>query len=180
MNRQLPQTGFSWGIERFVHALAHGVSVIWLLLLLVIVVNVVSRYLFSQGRIEFEELQWHLYATGFLFGLSVACVDDAHIRVDVLRDRWHPVTLAWIELYGTVLLLLPFIALVIYASVPFVAYAFTTGEVSVAPGGLPYRWLIKSMLLAGFLLLLLVSLARLTRITCYLFGWPRSLGDNAA
>ena len=32
--------------------------------------NVTLRYVFGQGR-ELEELQWHLYALGFLLALSV-------------------------------------------------------------------------------------------------------------
>ena len=172
---ELPQTRFASVIDQLVRRLGDLLAVTWWLLLLVIVLNVVSRYLFAQGRIELEELQWHLYAVGFLLGLSVAYVDDAHIRVDVLRERWHLVTRAWIELYGILLLLLPFVALVIYASLPFISYSFATGEVSEAPGGLPLRWLIKSALLAGFILLLLTALARLTRVTCFLFGWPSGL-----
>ena len=69
-----------------------------------------------------------------------------------------------------VLALLPFIALVLWFSLPFVQQSWILGEVSQAPGGLPYRWLIKAMLPAGFLLLLLAALSRLSRVWAYLFG----------
>ena len=96
-------------IESAVNALGKGLGLIWLLLMLVILVNVISRYLFNQGFIQLEELQWHLYATGFLLGLSFAVTQDVHVRVDVLRERWSPELRAWIEIYGILLLLLPFI-----------------------------------------------------------------------
>jgi TRAP-type mannitol/chloroaromatic compound transport system permease small subunit len=130
---------------------------------------VVLRYAFGEGRIEFEEIQWHLYSAGFLLGLGYALQCDAHIRVDVLHERFSPTLKAWVELYGIVLLLLPFIALVLYYSVPFVAASYRLSEISNAPGGLPYRWAIKAMLPVGFLLLLLAVLSRLSRVWRFLF-----------
>tara|TARA_R110002110_G_scaffold286898_3_gene501253 strand:- start:485 stop:1000 length:516 start_codon:yes stop_codon:yes gene_type:complete len=165
-----PHTTFSLWVDRCLNKIGEWASWLWLLLLLVIVVNVLMRYVFGEGRIEFEEVQWHLYAVGFLLGLSYANVHDAHIRVDLIRDRLSPRHRAWIELYGILLLLLPFVGLVIVYSVPFIQYSFATSEVSEAPGGLPYRWLIKSCLLLGFALLMLSTLARLTRVWRFLFG----------
>jgi len=174
----LPQTSISLWVEKQLLRVGDASSWIWLMLLSVIVLNVVMRYLFGLGRIEFEEIQWHLYAVGFLVGLSYASVSDAHVRVDVVREKLPVQLQAWIELYGILLLLLPFIMLVLYASIPFVAYSFSTSEISEAPGGLPYRWVIKSALTVGFILLLIATFARLTRLWCFLFGWPRSLADT--
>lgn len=171
----LPPTRFSRAVERVLHRFDDALSWIWMVLLAVIVLNVVMRYAFGQGRIEFEEIQWHLYATGMLLGLAACYVDDAHVRVDVLQERFSPRTRAWIELYGTLLLLLPFIALMLIYSVPFVIHSYVTGEVSVAPGGLALRWMIKAMLPLGFLLLLVAAIARLTRVWAFLFG-PRDAG----
>ncbi len=164
-----PQTRVSRVIDPWLARFGTWLSWIWLVLLLVIVTNVVLRYLFSEGRIEFEELQWHLYSFGFLVGLSYAYQADAHIRVDVLHERFPPRLKAWVELYGTLLLTLPFVALVLIYGVPFVASSFALGEVSSSPGGLPYRWLIKAMLPLGFVLLLLAVIARLSRVWAFLF-----------
>jgi TRAP-type mannitol/chloroaromatic compound transport system permease small subunit len=144
----------------------------------VIVVNVVARYAFGEGRIEFEELQWHLYAVGFLVGIAAAVASDSHVRVDVLRERFRLRTRAWIELYGLLLLFLPFVALVLVYSVPFVALAFESGEVSVSAGGLPYRWVIKGALGAGFALLGLAGVSRLLRVSAFLFGAPAPVRDD--
>ncbi len=165
----LPHSPFSRRVDVLAKRLGEAISWIWLVLVAVIVVNVTMRYLFSQGRIEFEEMQWHLYAVGFLLGLSYACNSDSHVRVDVLRERMSAQTVAWIEFYGIILLLLPFILLVCWASLPFIAYSFETSEISESPGGLPYRWIIKSFLLIGFLALLVCALARLSRVWLFLF-----------
>jgi TRAP-type mannitol/chloroaromatic compound transport system permease small subunit len=169
----LPRTTFSIRIDAAQLRLGAALSWIWLLLLAVIVLNVVLRYVFGEGRIELEEIQWHLYAVGFLSALALAVTTDDHVRVDVVHERLAPRTRAWIELYGTLLLLGPFLALILIHSVPFVASAWQTGEVSQSPGGLPMRWAIKAMLPIGFALLALAAVARLTRVTALLFGVPR-------
>lgn len=174
-----PDTRVSRAVDRLLEPLGRAASWLWIALLGVIVANVLLRYVFGAGRIEFEELQWHLYSLGFLAGLAVALQADAHIRVDVLRARLQPTTRAWVELYGLLLLLGPFVALVLWASVPFVVASFAQAEVSPSPGGLPLRWAIKAMLPLGFALLALAGLARLTRVAAFLFGVPRALDRTA-
>lgn len=166
----LPETALSRLIDPWIRRIGEWISWLWLALLAVIVANVVLRYAFGEGRIEFEEIQWHLYSAGFLLGLSYATQTDAHIRVDVLRDRLPLRRQAWIELYGTLLLLLPFIALILVYGVPFVLSSYRLGEASQAPGGLPWRWAIKAVLPIGFLLLALAALSRLSRVWACLFG----------
>ena len=144
----------------------------------IILVNVILRYAFGEGRIEFEEIQWHIYATGFLLGLGYALQADKHIRVDVLHERFSPALKAWIELYGLLLLALPFFAVVLIYSAPFVRASFGLGEVSVSPSGLPYRWAVKAMLPLGFGLLLLATVSRLSRVWTFLFLNPG--GENGS
>ena len=165
----LPHTPLTRTLDKVLDTIGQCVSYIWLVLLAVIVFNVVLRYVFEEGRIELEELQWHLYSIGFLLGLSYAVQADSHIRVDVLHERMQPKTQAWVELYGILLFLLPFIALVLIFGVPFVISSFALAEVSPSPGGLPMRWLIKAFLPLGFLLLLLATVSRLIRVWRFLF-----------
>jgi TRAP-type mannitol/chloroaromatic compound transport system permease small subunit len=164
-----PHTRTSRRIDGWLEAIGKFASYIWLVLLGVIVINVMLRYAFSEGRIELEELQWHLYSIGFLLGLAYAYQADTHIRVDVLHERLSLNTQAWIELYGILLFLVPFIALIVIYSFPFVASSYELSEVSPSPGGLPYRWLIKAFLPIGFLLLTLAVFSRLLRVWHFLF-----------
>jgi TRAP-type mannitol/chloroaromatic compound transport system permease small subunit len=166
----LPETALSRRIDPLLAAIGRGVSWLWLLLLLIIVSNVFMRYAFDQGRIEFEEIQWHIYSVGFLLGLSYAFQSDSHIRIDVLSERLPVRWRAWLELYGILLGLLPFVFLILWYSVPFVQLSWDLSEVSQAPGGLPYRWLIKAALPLGFLLLTLAALSRLSQVWMFLFG----------
>jgi TRAP-type mannitol/chloroaromatic compound transport system permease small subunit len=158
------------GLER----LSALFSWVWLALMAVIVVAVVLRYAFGVGRIEFEELQWHLYALGFLVGIVACATRDRHVRVDVFRERMAPRSRDWIDLYGILLLQIPFLLLVFWSALPFVADSFAVGERSASAGGLPYRWVLKSILPISFALLILATLSQLLRVGRRLFGEPIS------
>lgn len=172
---ELPHTGFSTKVDAALRAIGSNISWIWLLLVAIIVLNVTMRYVFGEGRIEFEEIQWHIYSIGFLLGLSYALESDDHVRVDLLYERFGLRTKAWVELFGILVFLLPFIVLVIWFGFPFLTYSISINEVSEAPGGLPARWAIKSFMLIGFILLLVATLSRLSRVTALLFNSPRPL-----
>ena len=167
---ELPETTLSRFVDPLIIRIGTWASYLWLALLAIIVINVVLRYAFNEGRIEFEEIQWHLYSAGFLLGLSYAFQADSHIRVDVLHERFSPSLQVWIELYGILLFVLPFTLLVLIFSIPFVVSSFALNEVSQAPGGLPYRWAMKSVMPIGFGLLLLAACSRLSQVCRYLFG----------
>lgn len=168
----LPETRLSRALDTCLLHLGNAFSWVWVVLMLVIITNVLMRYLLGEGRIEFEELQWHLYALGWLVGLSYCMVTDSHVRVDLLRDKFSPTTKAWIEMLGLIFLLLPFLVLVCWYGLPFVLYSWELGEVSAAPGGLPYRWFMKGALVFAFLLLGFACLSRLSRVFTLLFLSP--------
>lgn len=166
---ELPETGFSRAVDPIVRGIGKASSYLWVVLVAVITVNVAMRYVLGKGLIEFEELQWHLYAVAFLLGIAWVLEGDNHVRIDVLYEHWSFRTKCWIELVGMLVALLPFIALVLWYSAPFVAYSFRINEISEAPGGLPMRWAIKAFLLIGFAVLGLAAVSRLTRVIASLF-----------
>ena len=160
----LPETAFSRGVHRLIAGFGEIGSALWTVLVAVIVVQVVARYAFGRGSIMMEELQWHLYAIGFMLGLSFTEISERHVRIDVFAERWSPRVRLWIEAVGLAGLMLTFCAVVLWFAVPFAATAFKLGEVSAAPGGLPYRWFLKSFIVTAFALLALAGLARLQRV----------------
>lgn len=116
------------------------------LLMIVIVVQVILRYGLNQGMVAIEELQWHLYAILILTGLSFAELNRAHVKVDIISHKFSRRTNAIIETLGYLFLLFPFLFIVFYHSLPFVADSFSKMESSVSSAGLPYRWIIKSFI----------------------------------
>ena len=138
------------------------------LLVAAIVIQVILRYGFSISLIKLEELQWHLYAMAMMIGLSYAFISDSHIRIDVLHQRFSPRTKAIIDILGTLLLLFPFLVFLFWNSLPFVQKAFEIQERSNDPSGLGGRWLIKSFIPLGCLLLFLAGCSRLIRNVSHL------------
>lgn len=166
----LPETALSRAIDRLLAFTGEISSALWTVLVAVIVVQVVARYAFGMGSIMMEELQWHLYAVGFMLGLGFTEARERNVRIDVLAERWSARTRLRVELVGIVGLLLAFCAVILWYAVPYVASSWRLGEVSAAPGGLPYRWFVKSFIVTGFALLALAAVARFTRVWAALFG----------
>jgi len=160
----LPVTSFSRAVDRFIDWVGEVASALWLVLVLVIVVQVIARYAFGTGSIAMEELQWHLYAIGFMLGLSFTEMRERNVRIDVLAERFSQRTRLWIEVSGLLLLFLPFTIFVMWSAVPFFWSSYQLNETSAAAGGLPYRWFLKSFIVTAFALLVLVGLSRLTRV----------------
>jgi len=140
--------------DRFSDLMGWIAGILNLLMLFNVFYDSIMRYFFSSGSIALQEMEWHLFAMVFLFGIAYALKEDGHVRVDVFYDRYSPRLKAMVNIGGTALLLLPLSVLVIEGSVWYVQEAISTGEVSGDPGGLPYRWLIKLVIPASFVFLL--------------------------
>lgn len=144
-----------------------GRAVAWLVLAMTLVIgfDVIMRYLFNAGSVALQELEWHLFALVFLLGAAYTFKHDGHVRVDIVyQSRWmNARRRALVEVFGGLFLLLPFCLLIIVSSWPFVANAFAMGEGSPDPGGLPYRFLLKTAIPLGFGLLLLQGIAHTLR-----------------
>lgn len=167
-------------IERLVLGIGKVFAFCWLLLVLLIILSVAERYappitavmakvFGSTPGTALGELQWHLFAAGFMVGLPYAMVRGSHVRVDVLAEHWSLRTRAWIELVGTLLFLLPFMGFVILYGVPFVERSITLNEISSSPGGLGARWVLKSFIVLGPALMIMVGVARILRVSNLLF-----------
>ena len=137
-------------INRISEFLGKVAAVLFLLLLLNVFFDVIMRYLFNDVSIGMQELEWHLYASIFLLGVPYALLKDGHVRVDIIYERLSQSRRAWIDLVGSLVLLLPFVLLVAWYGVGFTMESFELGERSGDPGGLPYRWIIKGMIPFAF------------------------------
>lgn len=165
----LPVTAFSRRVDGIIDWVGEAASVLWTVLVAVIVVQVFLRYALGIGSIMLEETQWHLYAVGFLLGLCFTEVRERNVRIDVLAEGFRRRTRLCIELVGISIFLIAFSLLVIWFSVPYVVSSWELKEVSAAPGGLPYRWALKSFLITSFALLALAGASRFTRVWAALF-----------
>jgi TRAP-type mannitol/chloroaromatic compound transport system permease small subunit len=144
---------------------AAGALTRWLVLGMVLLgaFNAVARYLGRWIGVQlssnaFIEAQWYLFSLIFLLGAGYTLKRHGHVCVDVMYAKFTPRTKAWIDLAGTVLLLLPFCVFGIVMAWPTVRNSWSVWESSPDPGGLP-RYPIKTVILIAFVLLFLQGAA---------------------
>lgn len=133
-------------------------SFLMIAMMLNIFYDVCMRYIFKNGSIAFQEMEWHLFSVIILLGMSYALKEDAHVRVDVLYAKWSERTQALVNIAGTFLFITPIALLVAIDSVGFVMEAYTTNEISSDPGGLTHRWILKAFIPAAFWLLIFAAI----------------------
>ena len=138
-------------------------SVFFILMLFNIFYDVIARYWFNQVSIGMQEMEWHLFAAMFLLAIPYTIRAEGHVRVDFIYENFGPRTKAWVNLIGTVVLLLPFSLLVAWFGIEFSYQAFELSETSADPGGLPYRWVIKAMICVSFVAISLAGIAVVLR-----------------
>ena len=126
-----------------------GRAVAWLTLLMVITTFtvVVLRYGFDLGSIAMQESIIYLHALNFMLGAAFTLKHDAHVRVDIFYQKMGPRGQAWVDLLGTLVLLLPVCGFIFWSSWDYVAAAWAVQETSGEAGGLPFVYLLKSILL---------------------------------
>lgn len=140
--------------------------------ILVIFSNVVLRYVFNTSFVFMAELEWHVFAFIFLIGAGFTLLHDGHVRVDVLYSLMDRKKQAWINLLGVVFLLIPSCYVVLTTTIPWTIVAYKVGEVSIDPGGIPARFLLKAALPLGYFLMLLQGLLLAARSALILLGNP--------
>jgi TRAP-type mannitol/chloroaromatic compound transport system permease small subunit len=119
---------------------------------------------------KLQELEWHFHAAIFSLWMGYCYTINAHPRVDTFTEQMTYRGRAWVELGGSLLLALPYMALVAYYSLDFVASSYRLGEQSDSTVGLTHRWIIKGVYAAGLWLVVLGILSVLLRVIVFLFG----------
>lgn len=157
-----------------------GVAISWLTTVMVLVVcyDVFTRYFLRSSSVAVQELEWHLFAVIFLIGAAFTLKHEGHVRVDVFYSRMSPRGKAIIDLIGGLVFLIPFSLLVVWTSKNFISMSWTIQEISPDPGGLPYRWALKAMIPAGFVLVLLQGIAMTIRALFVVIGRPLDGADG--
>ena len=131
-----------------------GRSVAWLIFLAVVVSagNAIIRKAFNVSSNSWLELQWYLFGGAFMLAAAYTLQQNEHIRIDIVYGAFSRRVQHWIDLFGHLFFLMPFVILMISYFIPYVRLSFMSGEVSSSAGGL-ILWPAKLILLVGFVLL---------------------------
>ncbi|MCW8837243.1 MAG: TRAP transporter small permease subunit [Thiovulaceae bacterium] len=148
-------------IDKITKYSGYFTALVLVILVLLVVYDAGMRYIFSSGSIALQELEWHLFDVIILFGISYTLKHSSHVRVDVFYSSYSEKTKNIINIISSVFFILPFSLLIIYISIDFVLLSYEQNEVSSNPGGLEYRFLVKSLLPLSFVFLILQTLSHI-------------------
>ncbi len=150
-------------LESVIDRIGEAASLLSLVIIGLMACNVLLRYLFSAGTVWAQELEWHLLAALILFAMSYALQRGDNVRVDIFYSKHSPQTQRLVNIVSAVLTIVIAVVMIVLCW-RYVGQAFSIGEKSPDPGGIPFRWAIKALLPIGFGLVILQSLAQLLRL----------------
>jgi TRAP-type mannitol/chloroaromatic compound transport system permease small subunit len=117
-----------------------------------------------------QELEWHFHAGLFALVLAYGYIWNTHVRVDLVRETLHFRKKAWLEFIGLSVFLIPFVSVLLYFASVYAFDSWAMGEGSTSSVGLPHRFIIKSVLVAGLFMVLVAGVAVWLQVFAVLFG----------
>jgi TRAP-type mannitol/chloroaromatic compound transport system permease small subunit len=169
--------GLSRGISRLNEFFGGFASLLNIVLILAVAIDVFQRYALKQSSATFYEVEWHLFSMIFLLGSGWTLLHDRHVRVDIFYSNWSMKRQSFINIFGIIFFLFPFCIALIFSAVPYTMSAFASNESSPDTGGLPYRWVVKSMMIFCAALTLLQGIAKIIELISSLASKEERLGS---
>ena len=140
---------------RFIRLIGSAVAWLALAMVLVTFTVVVCRYAFNLGWIWLQDSIVYLHACVFMLAAAWALQRDEHVRVDIFYRGKSDLHQSWVNLLGTLIFLLPFCVFLIYISWNYVTTSWAIQEGSREASGLPWVYVLKSLILIMPALLIL-------------------------
>ena len=159
-----------------------GKMAAWLGLAAVLIctATAIARYALNVGSNAWLEIQWYLNAAVFLLIAAWTLKRNDHVRIDVIAGRLSPRAQAWIDIVGSIFMLLPAAIIIAWYSWPSLVNSIHVGEYSSDPGGL-VRWPVRVLIPVAFTLLALQGISELIKRVAFLKGLiPFSTFDKKA
>jgi TRAP-type mannitol/chloroaromatic compound transport system permease small subunit len=158
------------GIDRFVELLGRTTSWLTLLMVITVLVVVVARYFFQIGSIALQESVTYLHSTIFLIGIAYTLQHDGHVRVDIFYRQFSIERKALVNFFGNILFLMPVSGLILVASWEYVLASWTLRETSTENNGLPFVYVLKSLMLLMPAILVIQGISELLKSFLVLMG----------
>lgn len=153
-----------------------GKLIAWfsLFMVLAVVIVIILRNLFEISAIPLQESISYMHAIVFMLGAAFTLKHNDHVRVDVFYQNFSPHKKAVVDIAGFVFLLLPVCLFIYFYCIDYVLFNWSLKEGSNQPGGLPYLYILKGLLVAMPITLVLQGLAQTLSNLSFLFGWFES------
>jgi TRAP-type mannitol/chloroaromatic compound transport system permease small subunit len=149
--------------DKFSKHLGKFTSFILILMMINVAFDALNRYVMNTNYVSLQEMEWHLFSVVILLGLSYALNTEGHVRVDIFYTNFKEKTKAMVNMVGVIVFILPLALLVAFGSFGFVEESYNFMEKSGSAGGLPYRFIIKSLIPISFFILIFTSVGYFAR-----------------
>ncbi len=156
-------------IDRLNEYIGRKVAWLGLAAVLICAAAALARYTMNVGSNAWLEIQWYLNSAVFLLVAAYALKRNDHVRIDAIAGRLPPRFLAWIDIIGGIIALLPAMLIIAWYSWPSLANSFRINEYSSDPGGL-IRWPVRLLIPLAFTLLALQGVSEIIKRVGYLKG----------
>jgi len=149
-----------------------GRVVSWLSFFMVLItfLVVVLRYAFDLGWIAMQESVTYMHAALFTLGAAYTLRRNGHVRVDIFYQKLSRRGRAWVDLLGTLLLLMPVCLFIAWVGWDYVLKSWEVMEGSREAGGIPAVYLLKTLMIVMPTLLLIQGMAWMLRTGLFLAG----------
>ena len=165
------------GLSRFFGAIA---AVLVLTLVALMLYDVVLRYAFNAPTSWGNDLNTFLMGGSFVLSIAYAMATDAHVRVDLLYNERTRPRLAYVDLIGLTLIVLPAVALISWGLLGHLEDGIRTGERTGSGGWNPVVWPFRAVMLMGFLVFTVQILAEIVKRIAAIAGRPFDARAHAA
>ena len=132
-------------------------------LILTSIFDITTRRFLQLGSTPLQELTWHFFFACVMFGIGYTYLKNGHVRVDIVRERLSKRLRTRIERVLLITLLIPLSLVLVWFGSRVAWLSYVQDEGSRAALGLSARWIVKSALPVGALLLFLAAVCRLAR-----------------
>lgn len=157
-------------IDTFTETIAKVIAWFTLFMVLIMSAIVILRYGFQVGWIAMQESVLYLHSAVFMLGAAYTLQKDEHVRVDVFYRKFGERKKALVNIFGTIVFLLPVCAYLFYLSWDYVITSWLILEGSKETGGLDGVFLLKSLLLAFSSLLILQGVSLTIKNSLFLIS----------
>lgn len=132
-------------------------------MIVMVMLVVIVRYFLEIGSIALQESVTYLHSMIFLLGIAYTLKLDGHVRVDIFYRRFSLYRKAAVNVLGGIFFLIPISILIIFSSYDYVLASWAIGETSTENNGLPFVYLLKSLMLIMPATLLLQGIAEILK-----------------
>lgn len=157
-----------------------GHAIAWGLLSLVVIAAgvVILRYGFDSGSIALQEVVIYNHAIVFMLGMAYTLQQNKHVRVDVFYNNFSATRKAWVDMLGGIFLALPMLAFILWSSWNYVLLSWHIHEASAQAGGLPYVYLLKTVIWIMAILMIFQVLSMIAKAYLTLIGELKTQADT--